>query len=160
MFVALVLAFHAEEAAPPLIDLDGTLFVQLGLFLIMLLVLSRALFGPYLKMRADRDRGIAGARQEATAMADKARSIVEDYDKKLVEAKRRGGEERNKLRQEGVAHEREVVGHARAEVQSAIDAARKRIIADTTTGRASLSSEAGPLARKIVGKILGREVQS
>lgn len=160
MFVALVLAFHAEEAAPPLIDLDGTLFVQLGLFLVMLLVLSRALFGPYLKMRADRERCIAGARTEATSMGDKARAIVEDYDRKLEEAKRRGAEERAKLRQEGVAHEREVVGHARAEVQSAIDAARKRIIADTATGQAALASEAGPLAQKIVGKILGRQVQT
>ena len=160
MFVALVFAFHAEEAAPPLIDLDGTLFVQLGLFLVMLLVLSRALFGPYLKMRADRERGIAGARKEATSMGDRARTIVEDYDKKLEEAKRRGAEERAKLRQDGVAHEREVVGHARAEVQSAIDAARKRIIADTATGQAALAAEAGPLAQKIVGKILGRQVQS
>lgn len=160
MFVALALALHAEEAAPPLIDLDGTTFVQLGLFLIMLVVLSRSLFGPYLKMRADRERGIAGARKEATSMSDKARAIVEDYEKKLEEAKRRGAEERNKLRQEGVAHEREVVGHARAEVQSAIDAARKRIIADTATGQAALASEAGPLARKIVSKVLGREVQS
>ncbi len=149
---------HAEEASPPLIDVDGTMFVQLGLFLIMLFVLSRALFGPYLKMRSLRDQGIAGARAEATAMSGKARSIVEDYDQKLVEAKRRGNEERNKLALEGIAHEREVLGRARAEVQGALGSARKKIAADTATGRAALAAEAAPIARQVVKKVLGREV--
>src|SRR5262245_56984646 len=108
--VATTLAHHAEEAAPPLIDLDGNFFVQLGLFLFTLLVLSRALFGPYLKMRGDRERGIAGARREAGEMGEKARAIVADYDQKLEAAQRRGNDERNKLRLEGTAREREVLG--------------------------------------------------
>lgn len=149
---------RAEEAAPPLIDLDGTLFIQLGLFLLMLAVLSRSLFGPYLKMRGDRDRGIAGARREASEMGDKSRAIVADYETKLAEAKRRGNEERNKLRQEGVAHERELLGRARSEVQGALEIARKKIESDTATGRAALAAEAAPLSRKVASKILGREV--
>ena len=157
MLVALILA-RAEEASPPLIDVDGTTFVQLGIFLVMLLVLSRTLFGPYLKMRADRERGIAGSRHEAESMGEKARHIVEDYDKKLADAKRRGNDERNKLRQEGVAHEREVVGKARAEIHNALGAATKKIVADTATGRAALAAEAAPLARKVAGRILGREI--
>src|SRR5262245_59845462 len=86
----LLILAHAEEAAPPLIDLHGTLVVQLGLFLLMLAALSKMLFGPYLKMRGDRERGIAGARREAGEMSGKARAIVEDYEAKLAEAKRRG----------------------------------------------------------------------
>src|SRR5688572_32976979 len=113
---ASTLARHAEEAAPPLIALDGTFFVQLGLFLFTLLVLSRALFGPYLRMRGERDRGIAGARREAGEMTDKARAIVADYDQRLETTKRRGADERNKLRLEATAREREVVGKARAEI--------------------------------------------
>ncbi len=158
MLVALVLLTHAEESSPPLIDLDGTMFVQLGLFLIMLLVLSRALFGPYLKMRGDRDRGIAGARTEATQMGGKARAIVEDYEQKLAEAKRRGNEERNKLSIEGTTHERELLGRARAEVQTALEGARKKIAADTATGRASLAAEAAPIARQVAQKMLSREI--
>ncbi|MEO6950908.1 MAG: ATP synthase F0 subunit B [Polyangia bacterium] len=157
MLVALILA-RAEEASPPLIDLDGTTFVQLGIFLVMLLVLSRTLFGPYLKMRADRERGIAGSRREAESMGGKARHIVEDYDRKLADAKRRGNDERNKLRQEGVAHEREVVGKARAEIQKAVEASTQKIAADTATGRTALAAEAAPLARKVASRILGREI--
>lgn len=158
MFLALAVAARAEEAAPPLIDLDGTFFVQLGLFLITLFVLSRTLFGPYLKMRGDRERGIAGAKKEAAGMGDKAKAIVDDYDRKLAEATRRGNDERNKLRLEATAREREVLGKARAESQAALESARKKIAADTTTGRAALAGEAAPLARKIASKALGREL--
>ena len=155
MLVALVLA---EEAAPPFIDLDNTLFVQLGLFLLTLFVLSRALFGPYLKMRAAREQGIGGARAEAGKMGEQARAIVEDYDQKLVAAKRRGADERNKLQQEATARERELVGKARAESLTALEAARKQIAADTQTSRAALATEAAGLARKVASKALGREV--
>lgn len=159
MFLALLTAqVLAEEAPPPLIDLDGTFFVQLGLFLFTLVVLSKTLFQPYLKMRGDRDRGIAGARKEAGEMGDKARAIVEDYDKRFAEAKKRGNDERNKLRLEATAHEREVIGKARAEVQTALDGARAKIAADVASGKAALAAEAAPLAKKVAAKALGREV--
>jgi F-type H+-transporting ATPase subunit b len=152
------LALHAEEAAPPLIDLDGTFFVQLGLFLLVLFVLSRVLFGPYLKMRADRDHAIAGSKHEAEKMGEDARAIVGDYDRKFADAKRRGADERNQLHLEGTARERELVGKSRAESQTAIDAARKQIVAETEAGRTALTAEAAPLARAIASKVLGREV--
>jgi F-type H+-transporting ATPase subunit b len=157
MLLALALA-RAEEAPPPLIDVDWTTLVQLGLFIVMAAVLSRTLFRPYLKMRADRARGIDGARSEAAKMGDDSRHIVEDYDRKLAEAKRRGNTERDKLRQEGVVHEREVLGKARAQVQTALDAAQKKIVADTATGREQLKAQAGPIAQQVASKILGREV--
>ena len=161
MLVALIsvlAAARAEEAPPPLIDLDGTFFVQLALFLITLFVLSRALFGPYLKMRAARDRGIGGAKDEAAKMGDQSRAIVEDYDQKLAAAKRRGADERNKLQKEATARERELVGKARQETQTALEAARKKIVADTAVGSAALKNEGLALARQVASKALGREV--
>jgi F-type H+-transporting ATPase subunit b len=150
--------FRAEESAPPLIDLDGTFFVQLGLFLLVLFVLTRILFKPYLKMRDDRDHAIAGSKHEAEKMGEEARAIVDDYDRKLADAKRRGADERNKLHLEGTARERELVGKSRAESQTAVDAARKQIVTETQAGRTALAAEAGPLAREIASKVLGREV--
>jgi F-type H+-transporting ATPase subunit b len=157
MLVALVLA-RVEEASPPLIDWDWTTVVQLGLFLVMAAILSQALFRPYLKMRADRERGIDGAKKEAVKMGDDSRHIVEEYDRKLADAKRRGNAERDKLRQEGVTHEREVLAKARTQVQTALDAAQKKIVADTATGREQLKAAAGPIAQQVASKILGREV--
>ena len=155
MFVATLLI--AEEGPPPLIDLDGTVFIQFGLFVIMLIVLSRFLFKPYLAMRDARHKGIEGAREEASAMQERARQTNADYDAKLTKARQRGGEERARLRGEGAVYERQVLGAARDESQKVLDAARGKIAADAGAARDKLTAESTALAKQIVKKILGRE---
>jgi F-type H+-transporting ATPase subunit b len=156
MFVATLLIAH-EEGPPPLIDIDGTLFVQFGFFVIMLIVLSRTLFRPYLKLRDARHKGIEGAREEASAMQERALKTNADYDAQLTRARLRGAEERARLRGEGAVYERQVLGAARDESQKTLDAARGKINADTEAARTKLSAESNALAREIVKKILGRE---
>jgi F-type H+-transporting ATPase subunit b len=156
MLVATLLIAQ-EEAPPPLIDVDGTLFVQFGFFLIMLFVLSRVLFRPYLKMRDARHKGIEGAREEASAMQERARQTNADYDAKLTKARLRGAEERARLRGEGAIHERQVLGAARDESQKQLNAARGKITADADRARQALTVESTALAKQIVKKILGRE---
>lgn len=158
MFVATLLIAAQEEAPPPLIDIDGTLILQFLLFLIMLLVLSRVLFRPYLSLRDARHKGIEGARHEAQELTERAAQVNSDYEGKLVKARQRGNEERQKLRSEGAAHERQVLGAAREQSQKALDAARARISGETATARTQLQTQAATLARQIVTKILGREV--
>ena len=157
MFVATLLIAAPEEASPPLIDVDGTLFVQFALFVLMLIVLSRLVFRPYLAMRDARHKGIEGAREEASAMQQRARDTNADYDAKLTKARLRGAEERARLRGEGAIYERQVLGAARDESQKTLDAARTKIAADATAARDKLAAESTTLARQIVKKILGRE---
>ena len=155
MFVATLLI--AEEGPPPLIDLDGTVFIQFAFFVIMLIVLSRFLFKPYLAMRDARHKGIEGAREEAATMQERARQTNADYDTKLTKARQRGGEERARLRGEGAVYERQVLGAARDESQKVLDAARGKIAGDATAARDKLTAESTALAKQIVKKILGRE---
>jgi F-type H+-transporting ATPase subunit b len=158
MFVATLLIAAQEEAPPPLIDIDGTLIVQFVLFLIMLAVLSRVLFRPYLALRDARHKGIEGAREEAAQLQERAGQVNADYEGKLVKARQRGNEERQKLRSEGAAYERQVLGAARDEAQKALETARARIAGETAAAREKLQAESKTLARQIVTKILGREV--
>jgi F-type H+-transporting ATPase subunit b len=158
MFVATLLIVAQEEAPPPLIDVDGTVFVQFGLFLIMLIVLTRVLFRPYLAMRDRRHKGIEGAREEASAMQERARQTNADYDAKLTKARQRGGEERATLRGQAAIYERQVLGAAREESQKALEGARAKISGEATAARDTLTKESAALARQIAVKILGREV--
>jgi F-type H+-transporting ATPase subunit b len=152
------LLVQQEEAPPPLIDVDGTLFVQFGLFLIMLLVLSRLVFRPYLALRGQRSKSIDGAKHEAKEMEGKARSMVADYDARLTKAKQRGGEERMRMRSEAAARERQVLGQARDESSKTVDAARLKLSRDAAHAKTALDAQAQALAKQMVKKILGREV--
>lgn len=149
-------ATSAQEL--PLIDLDGTVFVQFGIFLVTALVASQFLFKPFLAMMTARGEGIEGAREESIRADEEARAKIADYDAKLSKARATAGNERQKLRAEGTDRERDVVQAAVGKAQDAIGRARQTIEADATKARAELAPKAEDLGRAIAKRLLNREV--
>ena len=155
----LVLAVAAAPVKdPPLIDLDSTVFIQLVVFIITALILSRFLFKPFLAMRAARTQGIDGARDEAGRMDDQAKAQIVDYDARFAKAKVKANDERAKVRNEAAERERTITEAARKETESAIEGARQTLATEATSARADLAPRAQEIARTIAQKILGREV--
>ncbi len=156
MLVATLLLAAADEA--PLIDVDGTVFVQWALFLIMMAICARLLFKPYLKLRDERKKSTEGAREDASSMQARAREMFANYEAQLQQALLRGAAERQTLRSEGAGRERELLGAARDEAQKAIEAARLRTSTEAGMARKQLEQQSAALTTQIVRKILGREV--
>lgn len=148
----------AAEAAPPLIDIDGTVFIQFAIFLVMMAALSALVFKPFFAARDERTRRIDGAKKDAVDMQERATSMIADYEAKLLKARQRGAEERLKLRAEGQTYEREVLGTARAAGQQAMNEAMTRARAQEADARARLAADAEGIAQKVAGRILGRNV--
>ena len=142
----------------PLIDIDWTVLVQFGLFLLLFVVANALLFQPYLRLRERRKQGIYGARAEAERMTAQADAKLADYEKQLAAARSRANEEGRKVRSEAAAHEKDVTDKARAEAQKAIDEASARMRQETEAARLQLLPQANTLARQIASKLLGREV--
>ena len=84
----------AEVHSPQLIDVDGTVFVQLGLFLLLAFVLTKLLWKPYLRVRAERVSRVDGYRKEAVQMEADAATRLERAEAQLAEARRLGSGER------------------------------------------------------------------
>jgi F0F1-type ATP synthase membrane subunit b/b' len=155
----LVLAVAAAPVKdPPLIDLDSTVFIQLVVFIITALVLSRFLFRPFLAMRAARHQGIEGAREEAGRMDDQAKAEIVEYDAKFAKAKTKANDERAKVRHEATERERAITEAARKETDAAIEGARGTLASEAAQARTALAPRATEIARGIAQKILGREV--
>jgi F-type H+-transporting ATPase subunit b len=151
-------AAQALAAGHPLIDIDLTVLVQFGLFLILFVVANKLLFQPYLALRERRRAGIDGARSEADRMTAQADAKLADYEQKLAGARERGNEQGRKLRAEGVAHEKDVTDKARKQAQTAIDEASAKMRAETDAARLQLMTQADAIAHQITKKLLGREV--
>jgi len=142
----------------PLIDVDGTVIVQFGLFLLLFFVANVFLFQPYLRLRERRKQGIEGARAEAERMTGEADAKLADYEKQLAGARSRANEEGRKVRAEAAAHEKDVTDKARAAAQQSIDQAAAKMRQETEAARLQLLPQANTLARQIASKLLGREV--
>ena len=142
----------------PLIDIDLTVLIQAVLFAVMFFVGNKLLFQPYRRLRERRIAGIDGARAEAERMSAEADGKLADYEAKLSRARASAGEEQRKVRAEAAAHEREVTDRGRATAQQAMDEATARVKAETASARKDLAPQADAIARRMVKRILGREI--
>jgi F-type H+-transporting ATPase subunit b len=153
-----VLLTVAAGGEHPLIDLDLTVLVQFGLFLLTAIIANQLLFKPYLKMRDERSAGIEGARSEADRLSAEADARLTDYEEKLAAARNRANEQRRSIRTEAADHQREVTDKARAEAQKSFTEARTKVEKETEKARGELMPKADELAGDIVSKLLGRKV--
>lgn len=147
-----------QSPAPQLIDLDGTIFVQLGLFLLLLLILRRFLWDPYLRVRGERVSRVDGYREAATAMDADAAARLTRTEAQLAEARRIGTGVRATARTEAQAREQTVLAEATAAAQKTLAEARARLNGVLDGERAKLTARAAEIGREAASKILRREV--
>src|SRR5882672_5544853 len=103
-----------QSHEPQLIDLDGTAFVQLGLFFLLMLVLRQFLWKPYLRIRGERSTRVEGYKEEAARLEAEAAKRLAKAEAALAEARRVGAGERAEARSVAQKREQEVLAAANA----------------------------------------------
>jgi F-type H+-transporting ATPase subunit b len=143
---------------PQLIDLDGTVYVQLGIFLVLAFVLWRLLWKPYLRIRAERVTRVEGYRQDAVKMEADAATRLAEAETALNAARRMGTAERATARGEAQAREQAILAQANADAQKTLADARARLDASLQAERVKLQAQTREVAKAAAQRILGREV--
>jgi len=141
--------------AVPVVDIDGTLFVQGGIFLALVFILNPLLFKPWLETQARRAEAIEGAASKAVVLREQANTMVADYDAKLAKVREQALDVRGTARREEDAAQTKTLADARIAAATEADAARARIAADTAAARTQLATRVDELAQTIADKLLG-----
>ena len=152
------LARAPEAHDQQLLDIDGTVLLNLGLFLIALFVLNKLLWQPYLRVRGERTSRIEGYKEDAKRLEADAAARLAKVEAKLAEARRAGSFERARVRTAAQAREQEVIRLAQASAQEALAAARARVDEALAKERANLAARAQALGQEAAEKVLGRKV--
>jgi F0F1-type ATP synthase membrane subunit b/b' len=158
MFLTLAQATAPEAKEMQLLDVDGTMFVQFGLFLVCMLILTRFLWRPYLKVRAERVGRVEGHKEDARRLEAEAAARLNKVEVELAEARRAGSAERARVRSEAVASEQKILAAAQAQAQKSLGEARARIEKALTAERASIATRAEALGLEAAERILGRRI--
>lgn len=156
----LFLASAPESHHPQLIDVDGTILVQFGLFLLLLVALSKLLWKPYLRVREERVSRVDGYREEAARLEADAKDRLLRAEAALAEARRVGSGERAVARAEAQTREQTLLAEAMASAQRTLKDARQRLATTVEAERTKLRGEVALTAREAARKILGREVSA
>lgn len=136
------------------LDGDLTIFIYLGLFLVVWMVLKPLIFDPYLKVRDARETGIGGSREEADKLRQDADARKASYEEGLEAARNDAAQKRDALKAEGSAKEAEILAAARNEASQKLDAHRAQLEEQVAKARKELEGQAETLADAIVDRLL------
>jgi len=151
--------FTALLSEGSIIDLDGTIWIQLGLFAVAFLVFRPLIFRPMVALFEAREKAIEGSKLEALRLQDEASAESEEFDVEMRRLRLQAGEERDRLRAEGKRLERTVLDRVREETDKQLTEADAKLKTEAAKLRAEIDQSVPALARQIASKMLSREVQ-
>ncbi|MGA7744615.1 MAG: ATP synthase F0 subunit B [Polyangia bacterium] len=143
-----------------LLDIDSTVFVMLGLFLLLAFILTQWLWKPYLRVREERVRRVEGAHAEAERLEADSAGRLARIEAQLAEARKAAHAERAQVRTQALAREQEIVTEAQATAHKMLAEARTKLEATLAAERARLKDSTATLGREIAEKALGRRLAS
>lgn len=149
-----------SSEGPVTVDFDLTVVVQLGLFLVLLVILKPALFDPMMRLFEEREKRIEGTRNEARKENERSAKAKNKAMAIVAKGRDAGALERDALRAEGLKREAELMNLVRAESAATLERGRADIGTEAKAARDQLRTDARALGRDMASRVLGREVAS
>lgn len=146
--------FSAPLQHMSLLQLDATLLIQMGLFLILLFVLDRILFKPILQSLRLRTEKVDGRKAEAIALRAEAEELVSRYRSTLEEARREASAIRDELIAQGKEHEQRLIDEVRQLARRELETAEQQQELAVAQARRQIPLQVPGLAASIVRRVL------
>jgi F0F1-type ATP synthase membrane subunit b/b' len=138
------------------LDLDVTYLFVLALFLVPLVILNGLLFGPFLKLFAERHEQLEGAVNRAEAMLAEAEHRAKAFEEKIQIATVKGIDARNRIRGEATKEMNARIERERVKVAERVAASMIELKTTRLEALADAHVEATRLAELAAQKLLGR----
>jgi F-type H+-transporting ATPase subunit b len=151
--------FTALLSEGSIIDLDGTIWIQLGTFAVAFFLFRPLIFQPMIALFEARESAIEGAKIEALRLQDEAAAESEEFDEEMRRLRLQAGEERDRLRAEGKRLERTVLDRVREETNKQLAEADAKLETEAARLRTEIDQGTALLAKQIASKMLSREVR-
>lgn len=141
-----------------MVDINYTLLIQLGNFIVLLIALHIILFRPMLRIMEEREQGISSALGDARSAQERMQKLMEEYDTVLAEARQKATATYNEIYQTGLDEQRDMIAAERAKASELLDKGREDIVAAADAARMDLKKEAERISQDISSTLLGRAV--
>ena len=133
---------------------DGTLFIHVGLILLMIFVLNRTLYRPVNDIIERRDRNKGGHSSEADKILADVEARENRYNKEVLDARSEGYALIEKEQKKAIAAREKKLAQAKTETADKFNADKAGIDKRTADARVELAGEAEAMADKIAASIL------
>ena len=134
------------------------LLIMIGAFLVYGLLLNQVLFKPVTRILEAREQSVnSSAAAVESVKAEEARQVAA-FEAALADARRKGAEERERLKLEALKAADEMKAQARAETKKALEMSRAALVAEADMAGGKLHGQANELALHMLSTVLRRKV--
>lgn len=142
-----------------MLNIDGTLIVQIVNFIILLLVLNFILFRPIRRVLARREDEMNSRQKAIDEFKEQTEKNERGIEEGVIQARKEGYAEKEALKNQGLEGEREILQEAGGGVEQKLNAAKKEIESKIAAARKTLEGQIAGFSDELAQKILGRSIQ-
>jgi len=142
-----------------MLNIDGTMFLQIANFLVLLFILNLILFRPIRRVLAQREEEMNSRQKTIDDFQGQAEKNEKGIEEGVVQARKEGYAEKEALKSHGLKEEKEILQEAGAGVEQKLNAAKKEIETKIAVAREALEGQIASFSDELAQKILGRSIQ-
>jgi F-type H+-transporting ATPase subunit b len=142
-----------------MLNIDITsLFIQIGNFLLLILLLNIIVYRPIRNILSKRKEEMSSTEGLTQSLTQKAAQDSNELEANISDTRKQGVKERDVLKSEGDEEEQKMLKETYSLVQNKIDAARRELEEARLKARDSLQAEVRGFSSNLVEKLLGRGI--
>ncbi len=136
----------------------NVVYVQIVVIFILMFILNRLFFKPISKVLKDRQDHIENAKKMQKDRESGVGELVKKHDASLKAARQKAMADKEKIRQEGLDKERELLAVERGAHNKAVAAVKQKAKEELEKAQEKINSHAKELSRAVAEKILQRSI--
>jgi len=141
-----------------MVNIDGSLFIQIANFLILIWALNVILYQPIRKVLLQRNQTVTGLEENIETFKKEAMKKEEAFASGLRDARTKGLQKKETMMQAAVAEEKEIVSKINERAAEELAKVREKVAKETDEVRNALLRGLDTFAVEIGKKILGRGI--
>lgn len=131
-------------------ELNATIFVQIFIFLTLLLWLSRSLFAPILKLFEEREKRIVGAKVEASELSARADDKAKAFSDAFELARDNARQTLSQLKHAMEKEHNEILDKTKSIARDRLDRAQKELMEEENAIRLELAGASSAITEQVI----------
>ena len=141
-----------------MIDINSSLFIQVGLFIFLMLVLNKVFFKPFLRFLEERQENIQKDEREAAGLQEEAERRRIQFEEGLSKGQLQALDEKGRIQEAGEQESKRMINTIQQEVAEEMPKIKAQIAQESQQALTELEHQQGAMAKEIAKKILGRSL--
>ncbi|MCF8024304.1 MAG: ATPase [Desulfobacteraceae bacterium] len=142
-----------------MISINGSLFIQMVNFIVLIWALNLVLYRPIRNIVARRREKMDGLEEGISKYEQDAVEKEREIQSGIKKAREKGQKEKEAIEEEAREQERRKVEQIHEKAKADLDEMRKKVVSETESVRKSLEPQIDQFADQISEKMLGRAVE-